>query len=155
APRGRHLAREQHDGVAVRTHLRIELHPVAREWLEPVAPTLEETIDAAERRAEPARPGHHDLDVRRRDRGERLTQRREPGLVAQGRDQVAVGEQLEEGRNPLLLAEHRPSMAQASISFPRAMAIADHELTDEQKAITEMVRQFADNEIIPVAEEFD
>jgi alkylation response protein AidB-like acyl-CoA dehydrogenase len=46
-------------------------------------------------------------------------------------------------------------MAQASISFPRAMAIADHELTDEQKAITEMVRQFADNEIIPVAEEFD
>jgi alkylation response protein AidB-like acyl-CoA dehydrogenase len=29
------------------------------------------------------------------------------------------------------------------------------ELTDEQKAITEMVRQFVDNEIIPVAEEFD
>jgi alkylation response protein AidB-like acyl-CoA dehydrogenase len=29
------------------------------------------------------------------------------------------------------------------------------EKTDEQKAITEMVRQFADNEIIPVAEEFD
>jgi len=27
--------------------------------------------------------------------------------------------------------------------------------TDEQKAITEMVRQFADNEIIPVAEEYD
>ena len=27
--------------------------------------------------------------------------------------------------------------------------------TDEQKAITEMVRQFVDNEIIPVAEEFD
>src|SRR5262249_41323341 len=92
---------------------------------------------------------------RRRDRGERLPECREPGLVAQGRDQVAVGEQLEEGRNRLLLAEHRPSMAQASISFPRAMAIADHELTDEQKAITEMVRQFADNEIIPVAEEFD
>ncbi len=36
------------------------------------------------------------------------------------------------------------------------MAIAANpELTDEQKAITEMVRQFADNEIIPVAEEFD
>jgi alkylation response protein AidB-like acyl-CoA dehydrogenase len=36
------------------------------------------------------------------------------------------------------------------------MAIAaHHELTDEQKAITEMVRRFADNEIIPVAEEFD
>src|SRR5689334_5781721 len=36
------------------------------------------------------------------------------------------------------------------------MAIAaQHDLTDEQKAITEMVRQFADNEIIPVAEEFD
>jgi alkylation response protein AidB-like acyl-CoA dehydrogenase len=29
------------------------------------------------------------------------------------------------------------------------------DLTDEQKAITEMVRQFADNEIIPVAEEYD
>jgi alkylation response protein AidB-like acyl-CoA dehydrogenase len=29
------------------------------------------------------------------------------------------------------------------------------EKTDEQQAITEMVRQFADNEIIPVAEEFD
>ncbi len=29
------------------------------------------------------------------------------------------------------------------------------EKTDEQKAITEMVRQFADNEIIPVAEEYD
>ena len=29
------------------------------------------------------------------------------------------------------------------------------EKTDEQKAITEMVRQFVDNEIIPVAEEFD
>src|SRR3954464_10839736 len=28
------------------------------------------------------------------------------------------------------------------------------EKTDEQKAITEMVRQFADNEIIPVAEEY-
>src|SRR3954466_7965955 len=29
------------------------------------------------------------------------------------------------------------------------------EKTDEQKAITEMVRQFADNEILPAAEEFD
>src|SRR5215204_5231508 len=39
-----------------------------------------------------------------------------------------------------------------------AMAVATDtftEKTDEQKAITEMVRQFADNEIIPVAEEFD
>jgi alkylation response protein AidB-like acyl-CoA dehydrogenase len=36
------------------------------------------------------------------------------------------------------------------------MTVATHqELTDEQKAITEMVRQFADNEIIPVAEEYD
>jgi alkylation response protein AidB-like acyl-CoA dehydrogenase len=36
------------------------------------------------------------------------------------------------------------------------MAVAaHHELTDEQRAITEMVRQFADNEIIPVADEFD
>src|SRR4051794_41877789 len=36
------------------------------------------------------------------------------------------------------------------------MAVATYEqLTDEQKAITEMVRQFADNEIIPVAGEFD
>src|SRR5215216_103372 len=39
-----------------------------------------------------------------------------------------------------------------------AMAVATDtftEKTDEQKAITEMVRQFADNEILPVAEEFD
>jgi alkylation response protein AidB-like acyl-CoA dehydrogenase len=39
-----------------------------------------------------------------------------------------------------------------------AMAIAADtyvEKTDEQKAITEMVRQFVDNEIIPVAEEYD
>jgi alkylation response protein AidB-like acyl-CoA dehydrogenase len=36
------------------------------------------------------------------------------------------------------------------------MAVATYQgLTDEQKAITEMVRQFADNEIIPVAAEFD
>src|SRR6476646_4589239 len=36
------------------------------------------------------------------------------------------------------------------------MAVATQEqLTDEQKAITEMVRQFADNEIIPGAAEFD
>ena len=37
------------------------------------------------------------------------------------------------------------------------MAIAPslNEKTDEQKAITEMVRQFVDNEILPVAEEFD
>ena len=27
--------------------------------------------------------------------------------------------------------------------------------TDEQKAITEMVRQFVDNEVIPIAEEHD
>jgi alkylation response protein AidB-like acyl-CoA dehydrogenase len=39
-----------------------------------------------------------------------------------------------------------------------AMAVAADtytQKTDEQKAITEMVRQFADNEIIPVAEEYD
>jgi alkylation response protein AidB-like acyl-CoA dehydrogenase len=36
-----------------------------------------------------------------------------------------------------------------------AVATAPTDLTDEQKAITEMVRQFADNEIIPVAEEYD
>jgi alkylation response protein AidB-like acyl-CoA dehydrogenase len=36
------------------------------------------------------------------------------------------------------------------------MAVATPgDLTDEQKAIAEMVRQFADNEIIPVADEFD
>ena len=38
------------------------------------------------------------------------------------------------------------------------MAVATatfQEKTDEQQAITEMVRQFVDNEIIPVAEEFD
>ena len=29
------------------------------------------------------------------------------------------------------------------------------EMTDEQKAIVEMVRDFVDNEIIPVAEEYD
>ncbi len=37
-----------------------------------------------------------------------------------------------------------------------AVATDTHtEKTDEQKAITEMVRQFADNEILPVAEEYD
>src|SRR3954452_3459709 len=39
-----------------------------------------------------------------------------------------------------------------------AMAVAADtylEKTDEQKAITEMVRQFVDNEILPVAEEYD
>ncbi|MGH2955374.1 MAG: acyl-CoA dehydrogenase family protein, partial [Solirubrobacterales bacterium] len=38
------------------------------------------------------------------------------------------------------------------------MAVAEatyQDKTDEQKAITEMVRQFVDKEIIPVAEEFD
>jgi alkylation response protein AidB-like acyl-CoA dehydrogenase len=29
------------------------------------------------------------------------------------------------------------------------------EKTDEQRAITEMVRQFVDNEVIPIAEEYD
>src|SRR3990170_1930771 len=38
-------------------------------------------------------------------------------------------------------------MAVATATYP--------EKTDEQKAITEMVRQFVDNEILPVAEEFD
>ncbi len=36
-----------------------------------------------------------------------------------------------------------------------AVATADQEKTDEQQAITEMVRRFVDNEILPVAEEFD
>jgi alkylation response protein AidB-like acyl-CoA dehydrogenase len=36
-----------------------------------------------------------------------------------------------------------------------AVAQAYQDKTDEQKAITEMVRQFADNEIIPQAEEYD
>jgi alkylation response protein AidB-like acyl-CoA dehydrogenase len=36
-----------------------------------------------------------------------------------------------------------------------AVATGTFEKTDEQKAITEMVRQFADNEIIPVAGEYD
>src|SRR5438094_6055853 len=36
-----------------------------------------------------------------------------------------------------------------------AVATAYTEKTDEQKAITDMVRRFADNEIIPVAEEYD
>src|SRR3954454_23457778 len=50
-----------------------------------------------------------------------------------------------------------PRRQYPSPPHPRgAMAVATHEqLTDEQKAITEMVRQFADNEIIPVAGEFD
>ena len=29
------------------------------------------------------------------------------------------------------------------------------EKTDEQRAITEMVRQFVDNEVLPIAEEYD
>jgi alkylation response protein AidB-like acyl-CoA dehydrogenase len=36
-----------------------------------------------------------------------------------------------------------------------ATASVTHDLTDEQQAILEMVRQFVDNEIIPVAEEYD
>jgi alkylation response protein AidB-like acyl-CoA dehydrogenase len=43
--------------------------------------------------------------------------------------------------------DHRGAMAVATDTFI--------EKTDEQKAITEMVRQFVDNEIIPVAEEYD
>ena len=34
-------------------------------------------------------------------------------------------------------------------------ASAYTEKTDEQKAITEMVRQFVDNEVLPIAEEHD
>jgi hypothetical protein len=36
-----------------------------------------------------------------------------------------------------------------------AVAASLTEKTDEQKAITEMVRQFVDNEVIPIAEEHD
>jgi alkylation response protein AidB-like acyl-CoA dehydrogenase len=36
-----------------------------------------------------------------------------------------------------------------------AVAVAYQDKTDDQKAITEMVRQFVDNEIIPHAEEYD
>ena len=36
-----------------------------------------------------------------------------------------------------------------------AIATSLTEKTDEQKAITEMVRQFVDNEVIPIAEEHD
>src|SRR5680860_1067496 len=36
-----------------------------------------------------------------------------------------------------------------------AVATGAHEKTDEQKAITEMVRQFVDNEVLPIAEEHD
>jgi alkylation response protein AidB-like acyl-CoA dehydrogenase len=36
-----------------------------------------------------------------------------------------------------------------------AVATPYVEKTDEQKAITEMVRQFVDNEVLPIAEEFD
>jgi alkylation response protein AidB-like acyl-CoA dehydrogenase len=49
-----------------------------------------------------------------------------------------------------------PALAPPAISLAPAVAVATYqEQTDEQKAITEMVRQFADNEIIPVAEEYD
>ena len=36
-----------------------------------------------------------------------------------------------------------------------AIATGLTDKTDEQKAITEMVRQFVDNEVIPIAEEHD
>src|SRR6185295_15617123 len=36
-----------------------------------------------------------------------------------------------------------------------AVATAYTDKTDEQKAITEMVRQFVDNEVLPIAEEHD
>src|SRR5688500_13307817 len=36
-----------------------------------------------------------------------------------------------------------------------AVAVAYQDKTDDQKAITEMVRQFVDNEILPNAEEYD
>jgi alkylation response protein AidB-like acyl-CoA dehydrogenase len=42
--------------------------------------------------------------------------------------------------------------------MPEAMAVATSpftEKTEEQQAITEMVRQFVDNEVIPIAEEYD
>src|SRR5437773_6049737 len=46
--------------------------------------------------------------------------------------------------------------APPAISLAPAMAVATYqELTDEQKAITEMVRRFADEQILPVAEEYD
>src|SRR4051794_38657384 len=39
---------------------------------------------------------------------------------------------------------------------PMAVAMSPYtEKTDEQRAITEMVRQFVDNEVIPIAEEYD
>ncbi|HEX6651594.1 MAG TPA: acyl-CoA dehydrogenase family protein, partial [Thermoleophilaceae bacterium] len=38
---------------------------------------------------------------------------------------------------------------------PMAVATAYTDKTDEQKAITEMVRQFVDNEVLPIAEEHD
>src|SRR6185295_10036028 len=53
--------------------------------------------------------------------------------------------------------KHRDSQAPRKYSS-RAMAVATSpytEKTDEQKAITEMVRQFVDNEVIPIAEEHD
>jgi alkylation response protein AidB-like acyl-CoA dehydrogenase len=36
-----------------------------------------------------------------------------------------------------------------------AVATAYSEQTDEQRAITEMVRQFVDEQVIPIAEEHD
>ncbi len=36
-----------------------------------------------------------------------------------------------------------------------AVATPFSEKTDEQRAITEMVRQFVDNEVLPIAEEHD
>src|SRR5919107_5056548 len=51
----------------------------------------------------------------------------------------------------------RPASSPRSILSPAAMAVAVgyQDKTDEQKAITEMVRQFVDKEILPTAEEYD
>src|SRR3954468_23981028 len=62
------------------------------------------------------------------------------------------------GDRPQLSFPARPYRRVWFINPRGAMAVASDthlEKTDEQKAITEMVRQFVDNEIIPVAEEYD
>src|SRR5205085_6208792 len=56
---------------------------------------------------------------------------------------------LEPGR---ILSRHNPS---AEVPKPMAVAVSYEDKTDEQKAITEMVRQFTDEQIIPNAEHYD
>src|SRR5215217_2851487 len=66
------------------------------------------------------------------------------------------------GGRPAACRPSRPAVSfvdsRVNRGVPEQMAVATSpytEKTDEQKAITEMVRQFVDNEVIPIAEEHD